>query len=424
MRYRTLGKTGLKVSEIGLGGEWLERHNTEEVKEVIDTCEKEGINILDCWMSEPNVRSNIGAALKGRRDRWIIQGHIGSTWQNGQYVRTRNLALVKPAFEDLLSRMQTDYMDLGMIHFIDEPDEFKSVTGGEFMDYVRALKEEGRIRHIGLSTHNPEVAKMAALQGEIEMILFSVNPAFDMHPATDDLDTYFDWENYQADLGGIDPQRAELYKLCEQNDVGITVMKPYAGGRLFDAERSPFGVALTPVQCLHYCLTRPGVAAVMAGYDTPEHVEQAAAYETASQEERDYAGVLARAPRHTFGQGECTYCGHCKPCPVNIDIAMVNKYYDLATMQPQVPGTVRAHYLALDHRADQCIGCRACESRCPFGVKIARRMEQAARLLRDTDEKTYLIAGQTGYADPNYFSFVFKRHFGMPPSKFRAEGQD
>ena len=179
MRYRTLGKTGLKVSEIGLGGEWLERHNTEEVKEVIDTCEKEGINILDCWMSEPNVRSNIGAALKGRRDRWIIQGHIGSTWQNGQYVRTRNLALVKPAFEDLLSRMQTDYMDLGMIHFIDEPDEFKSVTGGEFMDYVRALKEEGRIRHIGLSTHNPEVAKMAALQGEIEMILFSVNPAFD-----------------------------------------------------------------------------------------------------------------------------------------------------------------------------------------------------------------------------------------------------
>ena len=51
-------------------------------------------------------------------------------------------------------------------------------------------------------------------------------------------------------------------------------------------------------------------------------------------------------------------------------------------------------------------------------------MERAARLLRETDEKTYLIAQRTGYADPNYFSFVFKRHFGMPPSKFRAEGQD
>ena len=63
MKYRELGKTGLQVSEIGLGGEWLERHNTEEVKEVIDYCEQKGINILDCWMSEPKVRSNIGAAI-------------------------------------------------------------------------------------------------------------------------------------------------------------------------------------------------------------------------------------------------------------------------------------------------------------------------------------------------------------------------
>ena len=89
MRYRMLGKTGLKVSEIGLGGEWLERHNAEEVKAVVDRCAALGINILDCWMSEPNVRSNIGAALEGQREKWYIQGHIGSTWQNGQYVRTR-----------------------------------------------------------------------------------------------------------------------------------------------------------------------------------------------------------------------------------------------------------------------------------------------------------------------------------------------
>lgn len=64
MNYRTLGQTGLEISEIGLGGEWLERHNTAEVKAVIDRCAEAGINILDCWMSEPNVRSNIGAALE------------------------------------------------------------------------------------------------------------------------------------------------------------------------------------------------------------------------------------------------------------------------------------------------------------------------------------------------------------------------
>ena len=213
MRYRELGKTGLMVSEIGLGGEWLERHNTEEVREVIETCEKEGINILDCWMSEPNVRTNIGLAVKGRREKWIIQGHIGSTWENGQYVRTRDLTKVKPAFEDLLTRLQTDYIDLGMIHFIDTAEEFDRVIGGEFMEYVRQLKRDGVIRHIGMSTHNPETAKLAACQGEIEMLLFSVNPAFDMLPPITNIDDYFA-ESFDEHLGGIAPEREELYKPC------------------------------------------------------------------------------------------------------------------------------------------------------------------------------------------------------------------
>lgn len=380
MKYRELGKTGLKVSEIGLGGEWLERHNTAEVKEIIDHCAQAGINILDCWMSEPNVRSNIGAALEGQRQRWIIQGHIGSTWQNGQYVRTREPGKVREAFQDLLDRLRTDYIDLGMIHFVDEAAEFHRIMEGEFIEYVKELKQKGVIRHIGMSTHNPDVAKLAAQSGMVEMILFSVNPAFDMLPATEDLNDYFK-EEYAETLGGIAPERAELYRLCEQNGVGITVMKGYAGGRLFSADTSPFGVALTPVQCLHYALTRPAVASVMAGFDTPEHVDAAVAYETASEEEKDYASVLAGAPRHAY-TGQCTYCGHCAPCPSGIDIAMVNKLYDLAKMQDTVPPTVRAHYEGLSAHASDCIRCGGCESRCPFGVPIVERMQAAANLFR------------------------------------------
>lgn len=379
MNYRRLGKTELMVSEIGLGAEWLERHNYEECKAIIDRADELGINILDCWMSEPNVRTKIGKALAGRRERWYIQGHIGSTWQNGQYERTRDADKCREAFEDLLTRVQTDYIDLGMIHFIDQEADWDLAMNGPFIAYVKELKAEGKIRHIGMSTHNPVMAKKAAESGLIEMILFSINPAFDLLPPTENIDDYFA-EEYQEGLGGIDPVRSELYHLCEQNDVGITVMKPYAGGRLFDAARSPFGVAMTPVQCIHYCLTRPAVAAVMAGYDSPEHVEQAVAYENASDEGKNYADLLAKAPRHTFGQGECTYCGHCKPCPKEIDIAMVNKYYDLAVLHDEVPATVKAHYLALEHHADECIGCKSCEGRCPFGVKIADRMEKTAQL--------------------------------------------
>lgn len=378
MKYRQLGKTGLTVSEIGLGAEWLERQGADEVKAVVERSQAYGINILDCWMSEPNVRSNIGAAIAGHREKWIIQGHIGSTWQNGQYVRTRDREKVKVAFEDLINRLQTDYIDFGMIHFVDEAAEFDRIMSGDFIEYVRALKQKGTIRHIGLSTHNPVVAKLAALSGEIEMVLFSLNPAFDMLPASEDINTLFN-EHYNEELKGIAPERDELYRICERENVGITVMKGYAGGRLFSAEHSPFGVALTPVQCLHYALTRPAVAAVMVGCRTPEEVDAAVAYENATDDQKDYATVLANAPSHAYS-GQCTYCGHCAPCPSYIDIAMVNKLYDLATLQDEIPATVLAHYSELSANASDCIGCKACEKRCPFGVPITERMIEITKL--------------------------------------------
>lgn len=379
MRYRELGKTGLKVSEIGLGAEWLERHNESEVKEIIDACESFGINILDCWMSNPEVRTNIGKAIAGKRDHWIIQGHFGSTWQNGQYVRTRDMDKVKEAFSDLLTRLQTDYIDLGMIHFVDEEDEFRRIIDGEFYAYVKEQKDKGVIRHIGMSTHNPRVAKLAALSGKIEMILFGVNAAFDLLPASENLDDYFEDKTYEGELSGIDPERAELYRICEREGVGITVMKGFAGGRLFDASASPFGVALTPVQCIHYALTRPAVASILCGYDSVEHVRQAAAYETASEEEKNYASVIAGAPRHSY-KGQCTYCGHCAPCPSGIDIAMVNKLLDLALMQEEVPASLKEHYKGLSANAGDCMACGSCEQRCPFDVKVIERMEKAREL--------------------------------------------
>ena len=375
MQYRALGNTGLNVSEIGLGGEWLERCTGEQVKAVVERCEALGINILDCWMSEPNIRTNLGFAMEGRRDKWIIQGHIGSTWQNGQYVRSRDIPLVKEAFEDLLTRFKTEYIDLGMIHYVDEKADYEAVMNGPFIGYVRELKAAGKIRHIGISTHTPAIAKLAAESGEIEMIMFSVNPAFDMMPVTENVNDYFA-EKYDENLGGIDAERVALYNLCEQKGVGITVMKGYAGGRLFKAETSHFGVAMTPVQCLHYALTRPAVATVLVGFSEPAHVDAAVAYETATDEEKNYASVLANAPSHAFN-GQCTYCGHCAPCPMEIDIAMVNKLLDLAKMQAETPASLREHYRALSANASDCIGCAGCEERCPFHVNVVERMQEA-----------------------------------------------
>lgn len=378
MKKRRLGKTGLMVSEIGFGGEWLERHEEAESVELVKYAHEKGINIIDCWMADPKSRDIIGKAMEGVRDQWYVQGHIGSTWQDGQYVRTRDMKYVEPAFEDLLKRLRTDYIDLGMIHYIDSVAEWDTAMNGGYLDYILELKEKGVIRHIGISTHNPVIGKLAVKTGFIEMILFSINPAFDMRPATEDLDSMF--EGYdKARFSGIDPERAELYRMCEENDIGITVMKGFFGGRLFDKDQSPFGVTFTPEQLIHYALTRPGVSSVLCGYDLIEQVDAAVRYETASDDEKDYASVLASAPLHSY-KGQCTYCGHCRPCPAGIDIAMVNKFYDLAAAKEEVPESIKEHYRALGVTASSCIGCRGCEERCPFGVKVADRMKEAEAL--------------------------------------------
>lgn len=377
MRYRELGRTGLKVSEIGFGAEWIGKMDEADVRAMAARCAQAGVNLVDCWMSDPAVRSALGAAIEPERDQWIIQGHIGSTWQDGQYVRTRDLAQVRPAFDDLLKRLRTDHVELGMIHFVDKIDELHAIMDGPFIEYVRELLDDGRIQHIGLSTHNPEVALAAAEYPDIEMVMFSLNPAFDMLPASDDINTLFgDFENVE---GGIDPVRERLYATFEARNLGITVMKGYAGGRLLDAQKSPFGVALTPAQCIHYALTRPAVASILCGVESVEQLEDALAYETATPDELDYASVLAGAPSHAYF-GQCTYCGHCQPCTVGINIALVNKYADLAAMQDEVPASVQAHYEALDALAGDCTGCEACEERCPFGVPIAERMSRTAEL--------------------------------------------
>lgn len=378
MEYRILGKTGLQVSEIGFGGEWLERHDEAESVELLRYAHDKGINIVDCWMPDPRSRDIIGKAMEGCRDSWFVQGHIGSTYQNGQYVRTRDLKFVRPAFEDLLTRLKSDHVDLGMIHYIDSAEDWNTAMNGEYIQYVHELHDKGIIRHIGLSTHNPKIGKLAVETGFIEMILFSINPAFDMRPATDDIDSMFEGYENSA-FSGIDPDRAEFYRMCEENNVGITVMKGFFGGRLFHTEQSPFGAAFTPAQLIHYALTRPGVASVLCGYDTKEQVDAAAAYETATDEEKDYASVIASAPLHSY-KGQCTYCGHCRPCPVDIDIATVNKFYDLASAQDRIPDSVMEHYKSLEHTASECVGCQGCEERCPFEVKVAERMIKTAAL--------------------------------------------
>ena len=379
LEYRELGRTGLKVSEIGMGCEGFVGKSYEQVKEMVDVMEAAGVNCIDLYTSNPQVRTDLGRAMEGRREKFILQAHLCSVWKNGQYQRTRVLREVKEGFQEQLRLLNTDHVEIGMIHYVDSMADWEGVRTGGVLAYAQELRNKGVIGCIGMSSHNPEVALAAVNSGLIQVLMFSVNPCYDLQPADEDVEQLWNEKNYEKPLVNMDPQRQELYETCQRLGVGITVMKAFGGGDLLSAELSPAGKALTLCQCLHYALTRPGVASVMSGARNLEELKTSIAYETATEEERDYAAAFAALPKISW-VGHCMYCGHCAPCPVGIDVAGVTKFLNLARAQGAPPETVREHYAVLPHHGGECISCGACEKRCPFGVPVMENMRRAAEV--------------------------------------------
>lgn len=372
MKYRQLGNTGLMVSEISIGCGGFEKLDSAASLELMTMALDSGMNYIDLYDANPKTRSNIGYALQGRRDEMIIQGHIGTIWANGQHTRTRDLDSTRAGFEDMLSRLGTDHIEVGMIHITDSREEWEEIQNSPFLDYVFQLKKEGKIKHIGLSSHNAEVALMAAKSGWVEVIMFSLNPAFDRLRGG-----AIPWEKGAMDnlQVGIDPVRVEFYDYCATHNIAVTVMKTFGGGgRLLDEKTSPLGVAYTPEQCIAYCLAKPCISTCILGIDNLDELKADLHWLHATDAEKDYTAVGKK--EQTSPDGGCTYCNHCSPCTQGIPIAKVNELLDKAENDGVTP-ELQAKYDALPHHAGECTHCGACMSRCPFGVDIPAKMDKA-----------------------------------------------
>ncbi|MDL2236696.1 aldo/keto reductase [Christensenellaceae bacterium OttesenSCG-928-K19] len=374
MEYREIADTGWKASVIGLGTEHLDGKPYETVEETIHEAMKQGINMMDLFMPGDEVRKNIGRAIAGNREKFLIQGHICSTDINEQYDISRDLDTVKRYFENLLRHLDTDYIDFGMLFFIDTEENFKDVFETEILRYAQDLKRQGVVRRLGASSHNPVTARRIVETGEIDLLMFSINPAFDMMGADMILD---DMVESVASASGIEPARAALYQACERQGVSISVMKTLGAGKLLSKEHSPFGDALSVGQCIHYALERPAVVSTLLGCKSAEEVRHAVSYFDLNDEEKDYSEIISNTEGNF--QGSCVYCNHCLPCPVDIDIASVNRYLDIALLDKNnIPKSIVQHYSSLKAHGSDCIRCGSCEGRCPFSVPVTQRMETAA----------------------------------------------
>ena len=360
MIYREIPHSGQKVSAISLGVGSLHESSDAEVERIVDYALGSGINLVDMIMPTAGPAEAIGRGMKSRRKDVIAQLHIGFYYNMaGVTDRTRNLQETKKGFEEQLRLFGSGDSDIGMIHYVDQNDDYDAMLNNGLLDYAVKLKEAGTIRYIGFSSHSVEISQRFLATGLIDVFMFSLNPAYDFENTSEGLRVAAD--------------RAALYAEAEKRGAAITVMKCYGGGQLLSATDSPFGQAMSTAQCVQYCLDWPAVISCVAGVKNMKEMQSSLEYLAVSPTDREYRAVLSSGAAAM--EGVCIYCNHCLPCPVGINIGDVNKYYDLAKNGDAL---ARDHYSSLSRWASDCNECGECEPRCPFHVKVRDRMKEIA----------------------------------------------
>ena len=359
MEYRQLPHGDEKISIIGMGTSVVGENSVENVVETITYALDHGINYFDLAGGHASIFPGIGEALRGRRKDAMLQVHFGADYTSGEYGWNPTLEGVKRSIDWQLKNLRTDHIDFGFMHCLDEAEDLEQYEANGVLDFLLRMKDEGVVKHLGLSTHAPALANKVLDMGLIDMMMFSINPMYDYGQGEFSI--------------GSSSERYALYTRCEKEGVGISVMKPFNAGQLLDARKSPFRRALTPAQCIQYALDRPGVITVMQGPANVAELKQNLSYFDTSDRERDYSVIGSFTPDET--RGKCVYCKHCHPCPAGLDIGLINKYYDLSRLGDAL---AKEHYLTLEKTASACVNCGHCNSRCPFSVDQMDRMKQIA----------------------------------------------
>ena len=379
MEYRKLGRTGLDVSAVGLGGaQYMEILPQKLVVSIVQEALDNGINYIDLLSANPHIRDKIGLALKGKREKAIVAAHLGVSEKHGQYCRTRDEGECSKFFIDFLSRLHTDWVDVLMLHFIDLENDYQRAFNGGILQLAKKYKKEGKARFIGMSSHDLEISLKAVKSGQIDVLMYPINIT-----------------------NNAMPNREKLLNACIKEEVGLVAMKPFAGGTLLLEKAEVFtdslssgwrsfhrkqAISATPVQCISYVLSQTGVSTVVPGIRSVEELKETLHFLTASSKEKSFDSLVENFGRYL--EGGCVYCNHCLPCPSSIDIALVNRLVD--TSKHVFTEDLYSEYNELSAKASDCTECEACMKRCPFNVDIISKMREAKRLFEGSRYKAWI----------------------------------
>ena len=331
MEYRTLGKTGLKISRMGFGGIPIQKIDEEGTRKLLHEMMEKGVNYIDSARGYTVSEQYIGYGLEGIRDKFVLA--------------TKSMSRTKEAMvadiETSLGNFRTDYIDLYQVHN-PSMEQLDQVMGeGGALEALMEAKAAGKIGHIGLTAHSTEVFERALELDWVETIMFPYNI--------------------------VEQQGAELIHKCAEKNIGFIVMKPLAGGAIEDASLA-----------LRYVCSNPDVTVVIPGMAEIHELEQNLAAcsntEPLTQEELKEMDKV----REQLGTDFCRRCNYCAPCTVGINIPSVFLFagylqrYDLADW-------AKDRYSTLKVKASACIGCGKCEPRCPYHLPIREKLKKCAK---------------------------------------------
>ncbi len=323
MRQVPFGTSGETISEIGFGGIPIQRLSTEGAVEVVRHCVDAGVTFLDTAHGYGTSEERIGKAIAGRREALFLATKSPA----------REAAVFREQMALSFERLGVEVIDLFQFHNVSTPEALKQIMAdGGPMDIALEAKAEGRIRHIGVTSHSLDMALELAVSGDFESLMFPFNYVTS-EPAS------------------------QLIPLCERNGVAFIAMKPMGGGLLDDA-----------VLSFKYLRQFAQVIPVV-GIERPNEIDEIVAIL-----EGDVALTDAERARMTemiemLGDRFCRRCDYCQPCPQDIPISTVLNIKSFARRMPAE--RVRGEWgRALMAQAETCIVCGECASRCPYGLPV------------------------------------------------------
>lgn len=328
MRLRRLGKTELMVSEIGFGGIPIQRVSQEESTAIIHACHQAGVRFIDTARGYSNSEELIGHALKGIRQDFVLATKSPA----------KDYETMKNDIETSLKMLQTDYIDLYQCHFVRNQEMYDALMNTGGYQALLEAKAEGKIGHIGITSHSADFLLTVVEEGKFETVQFPYNL--------------------------LETQGESLFELCKKLDMGVIAMKPAAGGALPNIGLS-----------LKFILNNPALTLAIPGMDSLEQVDINAAVgrERLMITPAEEAEILRI--RNEMGNAFCRRCSYCLPCPQGIDIPnqfLLEGYlsrYDL-------PSWAYVRYDAQGKKASDCVHCGICETRCPYDLPIRDMLDQ------------------------------------------------